>query len=415
VTGRTRCDTHCYPSPRALPARRTGMALVYGAVAMVAFTAICLLTVDYGRVRVVKLELQSAADAAARAGAAGMQNGTAYTAAADVASKNRADNRTVVLRTSGSDPDVVLGHWDAATRQFIAGGTPTDSIQVTARRTAARGDAVPLTFGPALGIHSSDVRATAVATTASTPGSLGVVGVNSVWMHSNSQTDSYRSASGPYSASHSPDLGGIASNGAMYLDGNVIIRGDARRYNGTPSFSGGAYATGSTSPLPAQMTYPGATLEGYGYGNNNNSNIASEYRSGQDFVVTDGVTVNVPAGNYVFRNFRMTNGLLNVTGEATFYVNGTVFFDGDSRTSAHVPRNLKFNVIGSGKVDIWGNHGVYADLYAPDSDVEFKSNKHLYGRVVGRTVRLDSDVQVHFDESLPPPGATAASSITLVK
>ena len=59
------------------------MALVYGAVTRVAFTAVCLLAVDYGRVRVVKLELQS-----------------------DAAARNRADNRQLVrsltLTSAGS-------------------------------------------------------------------------------------------------------------------------------------------------------------------------------------------------------------------------------------------------------------------------------------------------------------------------
>ena len=95
----------------------------------------------------------------------------------------------------------------------------------------------------------------------------------------------------------------------------------------------------------------------------------------------------------------MTNGLLNVTGPATVYVS-QLSLEGDSRTSAHRPQNLKIVVYGNGSVDLEGNNGIYADIYAPNSNVTLDSNKHLYGRVVGKFLHVDSNARIHVDESL---------------
>src|SRR5437764_1148924 len=74
---------------------RRGAVMVYSVAIMVVFVAICSLAVDYGRVQLTKTELQSAADAAARAGAAGLYDGTAVTRAVDCARYNVADGTPV--------------------------------------------------------------------------------------------------------------------------------------------------------------------------------------------------------------------------------------------------------------------------------------------------------------------------------
>src|SRR5437763_2062842 len=117
-------------------ATRRGAVMVDSATAMVAFAAACSLAVDYGRVQLAKTELQSAADAAARAGAAGLYDGTAVVRAAGCARNNAADGTPVALSTAAASPDVRLGHWDPANRQFVHGGFPADAVKVTARRTA---------------------------------------------------------------------------------------------------------------------------------------------------------------------------------------------------------------------------------------------------------------------------------------
>src|SRR4051794_19052831 len=95
--------------------RRRGVALIYVMVMMTVLIAFASLGADYARVQLAKTELQRAADAAARAAAQAMPNGSAavYTAAAAVARDNLVD---------GSDPtgnavalqnaDVEWGIWN---------------------------------------------------------------------------------------------------------------------------------------------------------------------------------------------------------------------------------------------------------------------------------------------------------------
>lgn len=146
--------------------RRRGSALVYAVTALVALGGFCSLAVDWGRVLVVRSELQQAADAAARYGASGLKYGTstARTYAVAAAGDNKADGTSVTL-----DPnlDVEFGTWDAAAKRFtVAGaGVTPDSIRVTARRTRARGNAIQLAFGRMIGMTSADAAPSSVGTT----------------------------------------------------------------------------------------------------------------------------------------------------------------------------------------------------------------------------------------------------------
>ena len=133
--------------------RRSGVTLVYAIVAMTAMIALCSLGVDYARVQLVKTELLRAADAAARYAASGLANDPAAARAnAKAAAKdNLADGRAVVLQSA----DIELGKWDAKARKFTAytgnNEAYATAVRVTAERSAARGDAVPLTFARVLG------------------------------------------------------------------------------------------------------------------------------------------------------------------------------------------------------------------------------------------------------------------------
>jgi hypothetical protein len=385
-------------------------------VAMIAFSS---LAVDLGRVYVARAELQLAADAAARYAVAGLGSGidTARANAVAAANDNKADGTPVVLITH-HDRDVEFGTWDARTRTFtqLHGSHRSDAnaVRVIARRTAALGNAVPLLFAQAIGRPSFDVQASAIATGPTTPSNYGVMALDRVEMYSNAQTDSHNSTSASYSPAYIPDRGGIASNGTLRLDGgNVIVRGDARRQNGSPQMSGGAQVTGSTSPIGSAWNLPNASSDGYSYANNDNSGIPGGFRSGNDFLLTSNAHVHIDAGHYFFNNFTMTNGRLDVRGAVTIYVNGDLLIDNDARTLGNRPSNLRFRVLGNGSVTIKGNYGIEADVYAPQSAVLIDSDKHLYGRVIGRSVRIDSNAQVHFDESLVP--ATGGGMITLVR
>src|SRR3954454_16893343 len=84
---------------RSFQNRRKGAVLIYGIMAMIVFIGFCSLAVDWGRVQLTRTELQSAADAAARAGAGQLANSpaAAVSMAQWVASKNNAAGQQLDL------------------------------------------------------------------------------------------------------------------------------------------------------------------------------------------------------------------------------------------------------------------------------------------------------------------------------
>jgi Flp pilus assembly protein TadG len=146
--------------------RRRGIAVIYVSFALIVMLGFCSLAVDLGRVQTAKTELRRAVDAAARAGAAFLPQGTdaVQNAAIGIASKNKVDNLFLTLNTS----NVQVGIWNKSTRTFSTSGsadnvTTFNAVQVTGLRTKANGNPIPLVFGSILGARTCDVKATAVA------------------------------------------------------------------------------------------------------------------------------------------------------------------------------------------------------------------------------------------------------------
>jgi hypothetical protein len=137
--------------------------VIYVLVAMTAMVAFASLGVDVARVQLAKTELRRAADAAARHAAMTMPKGSAAVRSAAVAAAgdNKADGVAVVLATS----DVQWGKWDPVARMFTKTAfSAATAVEVTAERSVARGNAVPLMFARLLGRGTCDVKARAVCT-----------------------------------------------------------------------------------------------------------------------------------------------------------------------------------------------------------------------------------------------------------
>jgi Flp pilus assembly protein TadG len=173
-------------STEKTPSRRSrsrGQGLIYVIVAMPIMCGFCSLAVDFGRAEVTKTELLRAADAAARYGAKGLSlagsSNTATSYAQTAAAANTADGSSVVLQSS----DVVTGTWNSSTGTFTAGGSTPTAVQVTAQRTAARGNAVATMFAAVIGCKTIDVHSTAVAVfTAGSSTTINVSGKADPWL-----------------------------------------------------------------------------------------------------------------------------------------------------------------------------------------------------------------------------------------
>jgi len=141
--------------------------LIYCTITMTAMFGFVSFAVDLGRVQVAKTELRRAADAAARAAIPEM--GTTLSNLQAVAqqygSANLVDGTALSLDATN---DIAVGTWDTTNRVFVTTAfANANAVRITARRTAARGNAVPLLFAAALGQKTCDVSAVAIAAVSS--------------------------------------------------------------------------------------------------------------------------------------------------------------------------------------------------------------------------------------------------------
>jgi hypothetical protein len=324
-----------------------------------------------------------------------------------VARDNRADGSAVAIQTS----DVELGNWDSVARVFQAGGAPTDAVRVTARRTAATNNAVPLVFATVLGIRTCDVTTRAVAACGSNAD--GIVGIDSISMSSHGATDSYNSALGHYAPGRTGDRGNIRTNGDISLSGKVDIRGDARPGPGRSVSQGpGVTVSGSTAPLASALRFP--PVDGSeASASNNNLDVPSRFLSGGRFSISGSDSVRLPGGRYYFTEFRMSeNAKVDLDGPVEIYVAGDVTLDDGARAFASRPVSLKFLVVGDHDVEIKTAGDVHAVIYAPQGSVLVGGNGHLFGSVVGKTLSVNAHGGIHFDESL---GTAGPAGVLLVK
>ncbi len=135
-----------------LPVLAAGVALGIGFASF---------AIDASALYSTKHKLQAGADAAVLAAASQLPNETAVrTTGVAYAAKNLpVTHHGTALVTN----DVVLGQWDSGTRTFTPGANPPDAVQVTVRRTAANGNAVPTFFARILGYDEIDIVVTAIA------------------------------------------------------------------------------------------------------------------------------------------------------------------------------------------------------------------------------------------------------------
>jgi hypothetical protein len=378
--------------------------LVWGIIAITALMAIVSLAVDLGRVQLAKTELRAVADAAARYAAKGIDDGTAVTKAQAVAAENRVDMQPLALLAG----DVELGNWDASqSPRFSAARTPHNAVRVHARKLASRGTAVPTYFLRVLGVMNVDVSAAAVATAAASS-SHGLIGLQ--WIDLNSATvDSYSSAAGAYGGANRGELGSLASNGSVSLNSSTV-RKDVYMLSGqTLSTSSSSYGTRKTG-APISVPTPSAGI--YATVNDNGRITPAGVVSGGNFDAQDK-NITIPAGNYYFSDLHLKGGTLNVTGNATIYVNGNVHIHSSPVFNVgNQPGRLTIKVVKASGALVHLNSvdAAFADIQAPTADIHLNSTKAFYGRLVGKTIKLNSTDAVHFDSSLPPlAGATNTS------
>jgi len=140
---------------------QSGSVVVFSALVMVVLAAMATLAVDYGFLQYKRSQLQTAADAAALAGAADLVR--------------HGDNRALVSDTAVSYGQLNLGDQDVQASAVTTGdvefykgdalavSASPDTVKVTAGRTTSRGNPVDMFLGPILGWNTQDLTARASA------------------------------------------------------------------------------------------------------------------------------------------------------------------------------------------------------------------------------------------------------------
>jgi hypothetical protein len=383
------------PPPFRSRRRRGGYTLIYVSVGLVAFTGICTLAVDWGRVQLAKTELRRTCDAAARYAVNGMSDGTALAKANWIGAQNSVDGRSITFQAA----DVETGTWDATALRFTPGTAAPNALRVTARRH------VPAVFGQIAGPSLTPLTVQAVARFNVV--GYGVVGLGSITMKGNASS-SYWSAGGQPLTGY----GNIGSNGSISLGGNSSIDGSVF-YGPGGSVSGASNVTGSVSQLGSTLSFPPA--DAGSAANNNNNWLVPSWASpgGNNLSLQSNQSLTLPGGVYYAQNVTLSGGSsLTFTGPATIYCYGTLNMSGNTVTAGNQPGNLTIIMCkkpdgrAPGPVTIGGTAALYSTVYAPQSAVTLSGSGDIYGSVLGLTVDMTGTSAIHYDLSLNAQNGT---------
>ncbi|MBM3989934.1 MAG: hypothetical protein FJ298_02890 [Planctomycetes bacterium] len=257
-------------------------------------------------------------------------------------------------------------------------------------------------------------------------------GDESLHMDSNARVDSYNSTLGTWASQavhgsgsnlYANDSGNVGSNGDVTMDQNSKVWGSAQCGPGSATtVLGNAVVTGSTAPAPAIVDLPPLSIP---------SLVSSGDR-------TVNGTLNLPAGSYRYNTLNIRSGaIVNVTGPATvvvtnfvmrqntqFRVNATngpvkiyVYDDFVLSSNAQMyalnydPDKLQVNLesdnvidpdvtVELDVIDFDSNTKIFGTIYAPNAHIEVDSNLELFGAMMARSIDLDSNSRVHYDENL---------------
>jgi hypothetical protein len=153
---------------RSLLRHERGAVLVHVSVSLSVFTIVSALAIDYGMVLVSRGQIQSAADAAALAGATALAFDSYDDRSGTGPAKSTAIGVAIANHVLSQPPDVTPADvtFPLCPDSFSAGPSvpPIFScVRVDAFRSVERGNPLPTFFGRVFGINSSSVAATATA------------------------------------------------------------------------------------------------------------------------------------------------------------------------------------------------------------------------------------------------------------
>jgi hypothetical protein len=243
--------------------------------------------------------------------------------------------------------------------------------------------------------------------------------------YSNSSLDGYDSALGSYesqvsgrsrSVTYAGKIGMMGSNGAITLNANVQVFGEAHPGPGASIVYGsGSSVSGSTSPLTSTFGFPAVTLpavaklapETLPLAKNGSRTLApGEYNFSSISVPTGAsLTIDGPA-TLVIGNFTTDSNstvTINATGgPVVIYGTGTFAMNSNTTVSSttQVPSDLQFILTTNIAAQIRSNASLYASIYAPNAQVTLNSNSGFWGAATAKKIQQESNFATHYDVAL---------------
>jgi hypothetical protein len=383
--------------------RRTGFSLVWGAVYLIAFAAFCSLAVDFGRVQLAKTELLKATEAAARAAAADLANGTtsATNTAISVAAQNSVDGTPLVLQAG----DIQCGYYDSTTNTFTTSTATYNAVKINAKRIKSRGTGVSLTWGKVIGADNCDVTASAMATYSSKI-PYGIIGYTSITVNKNMFAASYDST-----VTTNPSTSVYYTNCLLESNGAIADTNNGDQVKGTIAYgpSGSAdptIARTTTTVLSSNLVKP--TMPTFTPVTNPGS-IAANISGVHD------VTYSMPGGTYYFTGINTGNNCVaNFSGPAVVYMDGDWTQNDGTQWIAYNndPNNLIIYVNSGNTVTFHNNSIIVARIVAPDAALVVNDTFELDGSMCFDTIKTHDNFRPFLDENLINASGNTSISLT---
>jgi hypothetical protein len=267
---------------------------------------------------------------------------------------------------------------------------------------------------------------------------FAVLAEQPITMENNVTIDSYDPALGDYNAnlgggdrnvSENGDAGTLSTDSAaIYMENNATIKGNAQTGSGGGvSLNNHSSVTGETdddiSASISPVTVP-AALSGL-----SSSGALSQSKK---------TTVTLAAGNYKYSSITMDNqATLSITGEVNLYVTGDILFqnnadleiasggtlnlyvdgnftvqnNGTVNNTTEDPEALQLFATSASTIALNNNGDIHGLIYAPSATVDLENNAHVIGAVVAKTVVLENNAGVHYNEDLGTSGPTSGYTL----